>query len=94
MRASELLTALTLPTQGQNYQGLVISRDQRRFPCSRVRQTEDQLILIADSDYPPLPLQKIVVALMTHRPLLLMTYAEDVFLPIYGFKEEANQLIL
>lgn len=94
MRASELLTAITLPTQGQAYQGLLISRESRQLPCSQIRQTDGQLIFIADNNLPPLPLTKIVIALMTHRSFILMTYAEELFLPVYGFKETADALIL
>lgn len=94
MRASELLTALTLPSQGQELQQLLLSINGTPKPCSGIDYQGDRLILIADNNQLPLPMPKLLTALMTHRPLYLFYMEDNALQPIYGFKEEGNALIL
>lgn len=94
MRASELLTALTLPSQDQELRQIQISVAGSLRPCSRVDYQAEQLILVADSSRPPLSMTKLVTLLMTHRRYQLFYSDGKHTAAVYGFKEEKNNLIL
>ncbi|MDT2756673.1 hypothetical protein P7G51_04650 [Enterococcus asini] len=95
MKASELLTALTLPQKKQNLQGIAQYHKQRMLPITRIQQQEIGLVFISEIRTAPLSMKDLLTILMTHRRLsLYLQTPHNEVKPIYGFKEQDQQIIL
>lgn len=94
MKASELLTALTLPQKKQTYQGIAQLDQQNLLPITQIRQEGDKLVFRSLPGQAPLAMKDLLTILMTHRRLALYLETKATKQPIYGFKERDNQIIL
>lgn len=94
MKASELLTALTLPQKMQTYQGIAQENQQKRLPITQIRQEEHGLVFRSLPGQAPLAMKDLLTILMTHRRLSLYLETKTGQQPIYGFKEQDDQIIL
>lgn len=94
MKASELLTALTLPQKKQTYQGIARFEEQKLLPITQIRQENQGLVFCSIAGQAPLTMKDLLTILMTHRRLSLYLETKNGTQPIYGFKEQGNQIIL
>lgn len=94
MKASELLTALTLPQKKQTYQGIAHFEEQKLLPITQIQKENQGLVFCSITGQAPLAMKDLLTILMTHRRLSLYLETKNGTQPIYGFKEQGNQIIL
>lgn len=95
MKARELLTALTLPQKKQIYQGIGQLEKQKFIPITQIKLQEIGLVFVTNPGQAPLTIKDLLTILMTHRGLSLYLQTPNKELkPIYGFKEQEQQILL
>ncbi len=94
MRARELLTALTIPSQGQAYQYLLHQQGGKTVKITSIHPQEKLLLFSYEEQKPPLAMRELLISLMTHRNLPLYFWDGKQAQPIYGFKEEQDAVII
>lgn len=94
MRATELLTILSVDFQHDVVQDIKVELQNKISPIGKVERQEGCLVLIAtDGNMKPLETKEIVTTLMLNKPLKLVKIGENIQ-PIYGCRVVGNSLIL
>lgn len=95
MQAKDLLTAITISPAGTEYQVIAYQQNKRTIPFTSLEtDAHGDLILFTEANKQPLPMKELLTKLMTNRSRQLRYWDGQERRPIYGFKEEKNQLII
>lgn len=94
MRATELLTILSVDFQHDVIQDIKVERQNKILPIGKIEQREGYLVLMAvEENMKPLETKEIVTMLMLNKPLQLVKMAENTE-PIYGCRVVDQSLVL
>jgi hypothetical protein len=94
MRARDLLTALTITTQ-KEYQGIYLKQETSLIPFTTItKDSSENLLLFSEPNQPALPIKELYTYLMLNKHSPLIYWNGESWQPVYGFREENQQIIL
>ncbi|WP_122645162.1 hypothetical protein [Enterococcus mediterraneensis] len=94
MRASELLTTLSIIPQDQAYIGIYFQKSQL-IPFTTIKADQDgNLILYAEHEKAPLTIKELLLTLMKNKGRQMLYWNGETTKKIYGIKESQRKIIV
>ncbi|MGX7131755.1 hypothetical protein [Enterococcus songbeiensis] len=94
MRASELLTTLSLNPKNEDYIGIYFMK-KNVIPFTTIKiDQEGQLIFFSEKGKAPLSMKELLLTLMKNKRRQLLFWDGTTTKKIYGIREEDNKIVV